>query len=423
MPSWIEYLLKVNIALLIFYLFYKLLLSRDTFFGLRRLMLILIVITALIYPLFDLSGWFDRTDNPVSIIYNRLLPDILIGRNLSAVEPQSNNQWIINGFSLLYWAGVTLLTIRSGMELFCIFRSLKRTRRISVGGYTVYYSREKETPYSFFRWIFINPVSLSQNEIDEILIHERTHVRELHSLDILLAQVILILCWFNPFAWLIRNEMRINHEYLADRHVVSCGYDKKTYQYHLIGLKHSSVAAANLCNNFSVLPLKNRIKMLNKKRSRNVLKSKYLVFLPVAALLIFFANCSNEMKHPDGNEKNAPSVNVKNVNPDAADTAYDKVEQMPVFPGGTEGMIGYMSKNIKYPVAAQEAGTEGKVFVQFVVNPDGTVSKVTVVNKVNPVLDEEAMRVVKAMPKWEPGKLNGKAVSVKLTIPVTFKLK
>lgn len=109
----------------------------------------------------------------------------------------------------------------------------------------------------FFHWIFIGTIQYPDKELNEILIHEQTHVREFHSLDIILAQLIILLCWFNPFSWLIRSEIRMNHEYLADKQVVMSGYDKKSYQYHLLGIKHTSLAAANFYNNFSVLPLKN----------------------------------------------------------------------------------------------------------------------------------------------------------------------
>lgn len=124
-------------------------------------------------------------------------------------------------------------------------------------------------------------------EIKEILVHEQTHVRELHSADILLAQIAIIICWINPFAWLIRSEMRINHEYLADRKVIANGYDKKTYQYHLLGLEHTQLAAANLYNNFSVLPLKNRIKMLNRKRTRNIMKKQVPDVYPRSRFISF----------------------------------------------------------------------------------------------------------------------------------------
>lgn len=101
---------------------------------------------------------------------------------------------------------------------------------------------------------------------------------------------------------------------------------------------------------------------------------------------------------------------------------FDMVEQMPTFPGGQQELMSYLGKNIKYPSIAQENGTQGRVIIQFVVGRDGSISDVHVVRGVDPYLDKEAIRVVKGMPKWIPGKQNGKAVRVKFTVPVMFKL-
>lgn len=101
---------------------------------------------------------------------------------------------------------------------------------------------------------------------------------------------------------------------------------------------------------------------------------------------------------------------------------FNMVEQMPTFPGGPGELMSYLGKNIRYPAIAQENGTQGKVIIQFVVEKDGSITDVTVARSQDPYLDKEAVRVVKTMPKWIPGKQNGKAVRVKYTVPVTFRL-
>ena len=101
---------------------------------------------------------------------------------------------------------------------------------------------------------------------------------------------------------------------------------------------------------------------------------------------------------------------------------FDMVEQMPTFPGGQQELMSYLGKNIKYPTIAQENGTQGRVIIQFVVERDGSITDVRVARGVDPYLDKEAVRVVKSMPKWIPGKQNGKAVRVKFTVPVMFRL-
>lgn len=101
---------------------------------------------------------------------------------------------------------------------------------------------------------------------------------------------------------------------------------------------------------------------------------------------------------------------------------FDMVEQMPAFPGGQNELMTYLGKNIKYPTIAQENGTQGRVIIQFVVERDGSITDVRVARGVDPYLDKEAVRVIQSMPKWIPGKQNGKAVRVKFTVPVMFKL-
>ena len=256
----------------------------------------------------------------------------------------------------------------------------------------------------------------------------------MHSLDIILVQLVILLCWFNPFSWLIRSEIRMNHEYLADKQVVTSGYDKKSYQYHLLGIKHTSLAAANFYNNFSVLPLKKRIKMLNRKRTHNIMVGKYLMFIPVAALLLLFSNCANKKtdKVQSDTEKAdtvvaaepdkpaEPQVEVA-ITETKGDSIYSVVETMPDFPGGQKELLSFLSRNIKYPTKAIESKIQGRVIVQFVVNKDGSISNAKVVRSVDPDLDKEALRVINSMPQWKPGMQKGEPVSVKFTVPIVFR--
>ena len=228
---------------------------------------------------------------------------------------------------------------------------------------------------------------------------------------------------------------RMNHEYLADKQVVTSGYDKKSYQYHLLGIKHTSLAAANFYNNFSVLPLKKRIKMLNRKRTHNIMVGKYLMFIPVAALLLLFSNCANkkadkvqsDTEKADTIELTAepektaePQVDIT-ITETKGDSIYSVVETMPDFPGGQKELLSFLSRNIKYPTKAIENKIQGRVIVQFVVNKDGSISGAKVVRSVDPDLDKEALRVINSMPKWKPGMQKGEPVSVKFTVPIVFR--
>ena len=317
-----------------------------------------------------------------------------------------------------------------------------------------------------YRTLFLLPESHTESEISEIITHEETHARQYHSADVLVSEIMCTFCWFNPFVWLMKREVRGNLEYMADHRVLETGHDSKSYQYHLLGLAHHK-AAANLSNSFNVLPLKNRIKMMNKRRTKEIGRTKYLMFLPLAALLMIISNIevvarttkefakemmaapeeqgvsqtelANGPELPDGmtgvatlqDKKGTqktkevapppPPAPVKSATVNDS-VVFEVVEEMPDFPGGQSALMEYLAKNIKYPATAHENGKQGRVIVMFVVKKDGSISDVKTVRGVDPYLDKEAERVIAAMPNWKPGKQRGQAVNVRFTVPVTFRL-
>ena len=429
----LAYFLKINVAIALFYAFYRLFFHKDTFFHWRRIALLCFFAISLLYPLLNIEGWIKAHEPMVAMA--DLYATIILPEQVVTIPQETEINWqelikLLTG--IIYWSGVLLLTARFFLQLGSIMRLHFQCSKSQLKGVRVHLLKKEAGPFSFFHWIFINPMQYSDKEIDEILIHEQTHVRELHSLDIILVQLVILLCWFNPFSWLIRSEIRMNHEYLADKQVVTSGYDKKSYQYHLLGIKHTSLAAANFYNNFSVLPLKKRIKMLNRKRTHNIMVGKYLMFIPVAALLLLFSNCANKKadKVQSDTEKadtivaaepEEPQVEVA-ITETKGDSIYSVVETMPDFPGGQKELLSFLSRNIKYPTKAIENKIQGRVIVQFVVNKDGSISGAKVVRSIDPDLDKEALRVINSMPQWKPGMNKGEIVSVKYTIPVMFRL-
>ena len=414
----IIYLIKVNLALGMLYLFYKAAFTNDTFFGLRRAMLLLMCAAAVTYPLLDLGAWMNDT-NPFSLheFYpnNIRIPEITI---LQTPEPGTPG-FRIGGVLLLtaYFAGVILLFTRTLLELINTGKLFRATQKDTTCCCSFQVVSGKLPPFSFLKWIFINPDLHTPEELHEILIHEQTHIREKHFIDLILIQLIIILNWFNPFVWLIRKEIRLNHEYLADRNVIFSGIDRKTYQYHLLGIEHSRPVLANLSVNFNVLPLKRRIKMLNKKRTRNIMKSKYLMFIPLFGILLL----SQQQVNSKPCETKPVATLQKPVEPD--DPVFETVEVMPEFPGGMESLMKYLGSHIKYPVAAVNKNLSGRVIVQFVVNKDGSPVEAEVVHSTSEIFNDAALNVIKGMPKWTPGEQKGKKVRVKYTIPVSFQTK
>ena len=441
---------------MLLYGFYRLTVSRDTFFGLRRLTLWLIYAVALMVPALNLEYWVRDTPTMVSManVYADTFYPVVV---VKAQAPSITWMDMLLG---IYWAGVAVLSLRLVWQLFSIIRLAVISRKQEVEGITVHLLRGEGSPFSFFRWVFMYPSILEGKQLHEVMVHECTHVSGLHSLDTLFSELFSIACWFNPFAWLMKQEVRMNLEYLADESVLSDGNARKSYQYHLLGLAYRQPKdSTKIANNFNLLPLKKRIKMMNKRRTSEIGKAKYLLFAPLAGALLMVSNIESVAREIGGQvtevaevqqkAEQALNADVAVANPMAkaeeakaaelakaeakasdvtapADTTknvvYDVTETMPQFPGGQGVMMKYLAANIKYPASAVKAKKQGRVIIAFVIQKDGSVTNARIVKSVDPELDAEALRIVKAMPNWTPGTQDGKPVDVNYTIPVVFSL-
>lgn len=232
------YLMKVNIAFILFYAFYRLFFYKDTFFKLRRAILLAFFGLALFYPFLDIQDWVRRQEPIVDVIYlySAMLPEATVKAPADAATDWRG--WLAGSWEYLYWAIVLCLCGRFLVRLGSILWLARSSGRTVVHGTPVYALRKAAGPFSFFRMIFLHPESHSEKETDEILTHERTHVSQWHSVDVILSELVCMACWFNPFVWLLKREVRHNLEYLADNTVIQSGYDSKSYQYHLLGLAH-----------------------------------------------------------------------------------------------------------------------------------------------------------------------------------------
>ena len=473
------YLIKINVALMLLYGFYRLTVSRDTFFGLRRLTLWLIYAVALMVPALSLEYWVRDTPTMASMahVYADTFYPVVV------VKAQAPGITWMDMLLGIYWAGVAVLSLRLVWQLFSIIRLAIISRKQEVEGITVHLLRGEGSPFSFFRWVFMYPSTLEGKQLHEVMVHECTHVSGLHFLDTLFSELFSIACWFNPFAWLMKQEVRMNLEYLADESVLSDGNARKSYQYHLLGLAYRQPnESTKIANNFNLLPLKKRIKMMNKRRTSEIGKAKYLLFAPLAGVLLMVSNIESvareigeqipEVAEVQQKAEQALNADVAVANPMAKDAvemmnpaeaeemeadkaaeaaliaveqakqaAEEKVktkpqtdttkkknswdcipETMPYFPGGNVLMLKYLADNIKYPASAVKAKKQGRVIVGFIVQKDGSITHAKIVRSIDPELDAEALRVVKGMPKWTPGTQLGKPVSVKYTLPVKFSL-
>ena len=476
------YLLKLNLALIVLFGFYKLMFSGDTFFALRRATLIGMCLVAMLVPGLNCSYWINKSVGMVSMANEYaaiVLPAV-------TVTPGGGGSigWETTAMTI-YTMVACLFLLRFFWQLVSIVRLRNKCRTTDINGTKVYLLESDEGPFSFFNWIFINPTKHNRQETDEIMTHELAHCRQLHSIDVLFTELFAIVFWANPFVWLLKREVRLNLEYLADNNVLAGGTDSKKYQYHLLGLAYRK-NVATISNNFNVLPLKKRIKMMNKKRTKRIAKVKYALYIPLAASLLVVSNIETvardianvakampmakesvkQEKMVDLSFSNKATVAVesrKNVqsteaierkdnkmevqadnrnsemsaqkveettevaNEESAEKGpkkspkkvYDHIEDMPTFNGNLNQ---WLLLNMKYPVEAMNKKEQGKVIVQFIVSENGEVSEPKIIRSVSPALDKEACRVVLAMPKWNPGKLKGKPVAVRYMLPISFRL-
>lgn len=441
----ITYFLKVNGAIALFYLFYRLCFYRDTFFGLRRAMLLAFFGIAFLYPLLDVPDWM-RGRMPMAETVS-LYASVWLGPEAEQSAGHGDGGWLLpaNWLIFVYVAGAVLGSVRFLVRLGSVAVLSARCGKAEIRGIRVRLQGRGGEPCSFFNLIFIDPAGYGEKELEEILTHELAHVRQLHSLDVLLCEWLAAVCWINPFVWLMRREVRRNLEYLADRSVLRAGYDSRTYQYHLLGSVGRPVAT-ELSNRFHWLPLKNRIVMMNRRRTRAIGRVKYALLVPLTGVLTLLSNIDasartgfrtapearpmwlpgeTELAGAHRNRAYEPLSLLPARSPDSSretDAVYMAVQEMPCFLAD-ENLLKYLNERVRYPQAAAEDGIQGRVVCSVVIGRDGEVVQVELLQSVHPLLDNETLRVLKALPKWRPGKQNGVPVAVRITVPISFKFR
>lgn len=384
----------------------------DTFFSWRRATLIGMYFVAILVPVMDFSAWLSNSEGMTSIA-NEYATVVL-----PAVSTSSQ------GGEVLLWELIVLivysvvacvLLLRFLCQLVSIILLKNNSQSSYICDTEVYLLTDDEGPFSFFDWIFINPERHKSDEIEEIMMHELTHCQQLHSIDIIFSELFCIIFWFNPFVWLLKREVRLNLEYLADNNVLANGKDNKEYQYHLLGLTYRK-NVATITNNFNVLPIKKRIKMMNKKETKGILKAKYALYIPLVAMLLAVSNLEAIARNV---AKVTASVEIQQKPKKAPNQVYTVAEVMPTFKGNLNK---WLSENLRYPKDAVSRKEQGRVMVSFIVTDKGEVIKPEIVRSVSPSLDKEALRVVSKMPAWNPGRNGNKKVATKYTLPVHFSL-
>ena len=539
MMEFLIYDLKVAVLIAVFYMFYRLLLSRETFHRLNRVVLLTTAVASFLLPLCVITMH-------ETVVVKGVMSQVSFDGLAAVIEDDPQVplwQMILPVLYIIGMVATLAYTLVSIVKVWLLIRNSEH--HAEPDGITVCVTGNDDvSPFSFGSYIVMNRSDYASSDA-AIMAHERGHISLHHTLDVLLVDVLTALQWFNPAMWMLRQDLRAIHEYEADAAVLSQGINMRQYQYLLIQ-KAVATCGYSVANGITHSTLKNRINMmLTNKKTTSKSWLKVAALLPIVGVVLALnaetvtnyvyedtqaqpqkkvvkkgrqngqikmgdktievkaeettvkeevkatidteAPAIIQMLNKSGkdplviiNGKKATLEQLKALDPKSIDhinvlkdeaakevygkiyegeaengvlvistkdhaaahkakqeatavgsftpapsdndKTFDVVEQMPEFPGGASELFGFLAKTVKYPVAAQKAGQQGRVIATFVVEKDGSIGNVKVVKSVSEELDAEALRVIGAMPKWKPGMQKGQAVRVKYTIPISFRL-
>lgn len=403
-----SFLVKSAIALAIFYGFYVLILRNENRWQGIRLFLLVGLLSSVLAPL--LSTWFSYQVVPIQLT----LPEIGVGSAMTDQTGFSSSATTPIGayVSYLYLLGLGLMLIKLSMGFVMLAMARFNSKKNNWNGITYYQSSRIKTPVSFGSIILL-PATLTESEqLRMVLLHEQCHARLYHSADLLLANLICAVQWFNPFAWLLRNLLREVHEFQADEQTLKKGTNISEYQ-NLIFSMSVTGRMQPLVHYFTKsLTLKRMIMMSNVKTMGN--RTTRLIWIIPAFLLVVASSFLINSR--------AETIDKDDKQPEKVLTV---VEVAPTFRGGSleQTFLSYVQSALKYPAAAVKAKQQGKVFVQFTVSKTGQINQISVAKSSGfELLDKEALRVINESPDWTPGTVQGNPVEVQYTIPVNFAL-
>ena len=526
MTDFLIYDLKVAVLIAVFYMFYRLMLARETFHRVNRIVLLATAVASFVLPLCVITT-HKTVLMPIPTI------DVELGAAVIDDEAPRMSIWQM-ALPILYIIGMVATLANTLWSIIRITSLIKHSEQHPQDDGTMICvtGNAALAPFSWMHYIVMNRSDYETHDA-AILTHERGHIRLRHSWDLVLVDLLTAFQWFNPAMWMLRSDLRAIHEYEADGAVLSQGINARQYQYLLI-TKAGGIGGYSLANGITHSALKNRINMMLHTKSPRRSLLKLLALLPIVGVTlalnaetvtdVVYNNDEPQKQVPVKKGRKASTIKAGNgtvlqvveqiaksddqqasdvelitikgkvfdvddkspivgavvkvagstkgavtdkegnfslevsvgdrievmyVGYDAYSVSiskayakdrkymialnkegterisgdvFDVVETMPQFPGGPQELFGFLSKNIRYPKDAMEANIQGRVIVTFVVGKDGSINDARVVKSVNPSLDAEALRVINAMPKWTPGTQSGKAVNVKYTVPITFRL-
>ncbi|MBP1672932.1 MAG: cell envelope biosis protein TonB [Bacteroidetes bacterium] len=417
MNNTVNYAIQVMVSSGFFYGFYKLFMEKETHFAINRAYLLITLFLSLTIPFIQIpiqSGLQTTT-------FREFLQPILVG----GTPLTANNHISVQNLILfIYLMGVFLLSSRFFWGLIQLQKIKNSAKNGSKNGYQFKLTNQEIAPFSFWNTIYLNAQFKDSEELDTILLHESIHIKQFHTIDVLLFETATILFWFNPFFHLGKKSIKEQHEFIVDNIIQRNKTEIKTY---LLLLCHTSGIRFNITNNFNKPLIIKRMKKMAQNPSRVATQYKLLLTIPIiVGLVVLFSiqnsNAESIILSKSNNNSIIVSSDIVNDTLPKKNHKFTEVEKPAVFQGGNEQLPIFLGENIKYPDESRKKGISGVVIIEFTITKDGSIEDVKVVKGVDPLLDNEAIRVVKMMPKWTPAENKGEKVNMNYTLPINFKL-
>jgi TonB family protein len=422
MNSLLNFFIEANLYLICFYLLYQILLAGDKHFWFNRAFLLGGITLSLLLPMLSINI------NPSMESANAfegylMLPAITITEVRTESVGFILKWWQIIG--IVYLAGMVFYLFRLLWQMAHIMRHLPlfNSAREKKNGYTLVTTNGEIPTCSFFKFLFWDKsAQLNPDEQKQVFEHELAHIRQWHSIDVLLIELLRAVFWFNPVIHLLKSRITEVHEFLADSQATR-KISVEDYS-RLLTLQIFKNFDFALSNNFHKSQVLKRIRMLKNTSSKSIWLNVGLL-IPAMSLLIFILSCDVSNQNEAmviSNPEVETELSQQTISLPESKEIFTIVENQPTPIGGMADFYEYIQQNLKYPEQARNLGIEGKVFVEFIVGSDGKLTHVKAVKGIGGGCDQEAVRVISNSQKWQPGLQRGEAVNVRMILPITFKL-
>ncbi|SFW63010.1 M56 family metallopeptidase [Cellulophaga fucicola] len=425
----VQYVLECLAFQLVFLIIYDVFLRRETFFQWNRLYLLGTCVLSFLLPLIALDIFKSKVPDAVAVYTPFMFSNYDLETNAALLNDANVAQQLtMPWYGILFSIGVVVALFLFLFKIRQLYKLRKRGEKTVYTDFTEVILKQSNSAFSFFKTIFLGD-KIKTKEYPNIIAHELVHIKQKHTLDLLFFEVMRIAFWFNPLVYIYQSRISEVHEFIADAKVAKT---HRKEQYELLLSQVFQTENISFINHFfSSSLIKKRIKMLQKNQSEKIWASKYLLLLPTIVCILFYTSSKGQEKDTD-KENDIIEVKEAPVKQDViADVPFAVIEDVPVFPGCedatdkracfNEQMNKHIRKHFTYPKEAAEKGIEGRVSSRFVIQEDGKIGELQTRGPAV-ILEEEAIRIIKLLPNFKPGKQRGKAVRVPFVLPITFRL-